>query len=373
MKMFMMMLTLLTVVSADTNLFLPMFVETGSMMQTSFNGGGAALADKANGISLNPASLYAYHKLYGKRIGFNGSYVNDKDGRILANGGGSYAIDPKNVVAVDYLLHDSRTGEAQNIHKASLAYSAIVQEEKGAGILSWGLNISYYQNSGDFPAQTLLNITTDSTVTSYPTGMTAIRGAHHAVTTDLGFYQSDNNKGVSYAVVLENIFGYKWDQRDNTIETIGRDSVVNDSVSIRIDTTRYSDKELKENGILKGRNKSLLIGLAVQRPLAGGNVILTIPFDVRFWGFLDKDLRKYSAWKNRCMLRTGAETNFGDKLSFRVGYSWAPRDFTPNENGDPRFRNHHQASGGFKLALGVADVEMAFKDNEFAIGGSLYF
>lgn len=378
MKQFFCCLILATSLFAEVNDVFPMYVESGSMLQAAFNGGGSTLPDKGNGVTLNPATLFAYHKLNAKGVGVGGSFLNNKDDRLLVNGYGSFAVNPKSVIAVDYLYRDKREGGNPQIHRGSFAYSGVIQDSKDEGTLTWGLNLSYYQNSGNHTAMANNTIYAGDTSWTEPSGISEIGGYQHVVSTDLGFYQYDARKGFSYAIVVENLFGYSWQQRDNSVTTVGKDSTyydpeLEDSVTTRVDTMKYSGQEWEDHGRLRGKSKSLLIGLAVKRTIAGGNAILTIPLDVRFWGFMDGDLRDNSEWKDRCMMRTGIETNFGGSLSLRVGYSWAPLEYYTDSNGSPQFNNTHQASGGFSLSIRGVDLEMAFKKRELGAGASFFF
>lgn len=378
MKRFVCCLILATTLCAEVNDVFPMFTESGSMLQSALNGGGSTLPDKGNGVTLNPATLFVYHKLYAKGIGFGGSFWNDKDDRLLANGYSSFAVNPKSVIAVDYLFRDKRDGGNPNIHRGTFAYSGVIQDDKVEGTLTWGMNLSYYQNSGNHDAMKYNTIIAGDTSWTEPSGISTVAGYHHVVSTDLGFYQYDAQRGFSYAIVVENLFGYSWQQRDNSVVTVGKDSTYYDAdldstLSTRVDTVKYSGQAWEDYGKLSGKSKSLLVGVAVQRAIAGGNAILTIPLDVRFWGFMDGDLRDNSEWKNRCMMRLGMVTNFDGAISLRVGYSWAPEEYYTDAGGNPQFVNTHQASGGFSLTLKGVDLEMAFKKGELGAGASFFF
>jgi len=365
------LLLLITTLSADQNPLFPTFVESGSTMQAAFNGGGAALPDKISGSTLNPASLYGYHKLYGKRIGIAGSYQNSLEGRTLSNAGVSLALDQQNVIGLDYTYRNNRESLDQIIQKGTIVYSSLVREEEKDGMLSWGLSVTYYNATGAYSAPILSTTSGDST-RIYQSPIDSLTGWNQSVTSDIGVYQVDKVRGLSYGIVLENIVGYTWKNRDNSIATHHSNDTI-DTMIIATDSMYFTGKTINENGWNNGSSKSLLMGFGINRKIFGDNVLLAIPFDVRFWGFMDKNLRNNSKWKNRCMLYTGAELNFGGALSLRSGYSWAPRVYVTDEKGSPLFRNHHQASGGFRLSFKVADLEMAFKKEEIGGGISFYF
>ena len=366
---------------AEKNPLFPAYVTTGSPMQNAFNGGGSALPDKASGITLNPASVYVYQKMMSVRGGISGSYSNLKELQRTANGAGSFALNNKSVVAVDYQYQNDFNAYAPKIHRGTIAYSALVKEDKGEGLLSMGVSVSYYDNKGMYEGKKELPVTIGDSILYYSNGYDSIGGFQREITTDLGFYQLDVQHGVAYSFIFENLFGYTWEQRDNSLETLVVDTIIKDSTigdSITPDTTYkdstyYSGNERKDYRKLDGHKKSLLVGITVRRTIAGGNVIMSIPFDVRFWGWLDGDLRDHSAWKNRNMLRTGIDLDIKGHVSLRVGYSWAPLEYKTTDSGRPDFRNHHQASGGFKISLRKLDLEMAFKKDYFLAGGSLYF
>lgn len=354
----------------------PMLVETGSVKQMSMNGGLSTMPARANGAHLNPAALFLYHHRYGKRVGLGGSFVNKKNGRMLAGGAVSYALTPMGVVGGEYLLRNSREGDAPFIHRGALTYSGLINQEDNGSVLSWGINATYLGNVGKYPAGKDTRVYAGDSTFYYESSTTSpYEGYNHAVMADIGFTEHDASRGLTYSVVFENIIGYNWLQRDNSYGSYtGTDSVDIDSTQMSIDTSRYTGAEWEDHGMLSGHHKSLLIGFAVQRTVGGGNVILTIPMDVRFWGLFDKELRNSSKWRNRCMMRTGAEANIAGKLAVRFGYAWASEEYYTLESGLPRFNNTHLLSGGLGLTLfEVFTVEAGFEKDGFAVGGSLYF
>jgi len=363
-----------TLILAEENQLFPLYTESGSIQQAAFNGGGAALPDKANGASLNPAALYGFHKLNGKRFGVVGSYQNKLDGKILAGSSVSIALDKQNVLAVDYLLKNQREDKSPLLHRGTLTYTSLVKEVEKDGLLSWGINLSYLNRTGAFNAKDSLPITVNSSMSLHPTGLDSIEGKHQSVMADIGAYQIDLKRGLSYGVVFENLFGYAWSEYDNSIITVHKDSLnTADSTYIAIDTTKYSGAKTTDSDWIDGKSKSLLVGFSANRKLAGDKIMIHIPFDVRFWGFMDKHLRQNSRWRDRCMMYTGAELNFGGALSLRGGYSWAPLTYYTDGQGNPQFKNTHQASGGFRISLKALSLEMAFKEREIGGGASLYF
>ncbi len=372
---------------ADEYSVFPMFAQTGSVQQFSFNGGGSTLPAKISGASLNPASLYAYHKQLGKRIGFGGSYQNDLDGKILTGGGVSYALDTAQVIGMDYQLFDHREGDAPMIHRGVLSYSSLIREVSAGEFISWGFNMNYINNNGLYNSQDSLNVIqyvndTVEQVSSYTTGVGLIDGYYQAVSLDVGFFniapprpfwqsmgwQPLFSESYTYSVVLENLVGYRWDKREDGIVT--ESNSIDDTT--RVDSLYYNGETVKTTEWLQGRYKSFLFGLALHRQVMGDNVILSVPIDVRFWGFMDKDLRKNSEWKNRTMLRVGMNANILNKVRLRCGYSWAPLEYQTLDDEQLLFRNKHQISGGFSLTLGPVELDAGFKKGEFAFGGSFY-
>ncbi len=374
MKTNVILLAIISITLADQNPLFPILVETSSISQAAFNGGGVALSNNVSGASLNPATLYAYHKLYGKRLGISGSYQNNLEGKIISGTGISFAPDQQNVLALDYSQRNSREGEAPILHRGVVTYTSLVREEAKEGFMSWGANITYLNSNGSYPTMSKLPISIGDSTSFYETGISTIDGSNQMVSLDIGVYQFDKQRGLAYGLVLENIAGYEWTKRENSIATVH--SVITnapDTTQIPVDTTRFTNIENNESGWINGTTKSLLAGMSINRKILGDRVILIIPFDVRFWGFMDKHLRKNSEWKHRCMMYTGSEINFGGALSLRGGYSWAPYEYLTDELGNPLFRNHHQASGGFRISLSVVDIEMAFKKGELGGGLSVYF
>lgn len=368
------LLLISSITLADYNPIFPAIVEPSSIQQAAYNGGGSAMSDKVNGATLNPATLFSYHKLHGKRLGVIGSYQNARNGRILANTGVSFAPNQQNVLGLDYSQRDSREGLASKIHRGAITYSSLVREESKEGFMSWGVNLTYYNSNGEYSTESKLPITINDSIIYYESGLTSLSGTNQTLNLDLGIYQFDKQKGLSYGIVFENIVGYDWKERSNSLVTTHDTFSIPPSITpLSRDSVKYSGVEIKENGWINGTTKSLLIGLAVNRQILNYKVVLTIPFDVRFWGFMDKNLRKNSEWKDRCMMYTGSELNFGGALSLRGGYSWTPNEYFTDINGNPVFRNHHHASGGFRISLNVVDIEMAFRKQDIGGGVSVYF
>ncbi len=372
---------------ADEYTIFPMFTQSGSVQQYSFNGGASTLPSKISGASLNPASLYAYHKQFGKRIGLGGSYQNDLDGKIFTGGGVSYALDTAQVIGLDYQLFDHREGEAPVIHRGAITYSSLIRDVGPGEFISWGFNVNYVNNNGSYNSQSSLPVTqyvndTVVQVTSYNTDMGLIDGYSQAVALDVGFFnlapprpfwqsmgwQPLFSQSYTYSVVLENLVGYRWDKRDDGIVTDTRE--IDDTT--KVDSLYYNGETVKTTEWLQGRYKSFLFGLALHRQIMGDNVILSVPIDVRFWGFMDKDLRKNSEFKNRTMLRVGMNANILNRVQLRCGYSWAPLEYETIENEQLLFNNQHQISGGFSITVGPVEVDAGFKKGEFALGGSFY-
>jgi len=385
---FFIFLILITLVAEEYTNF-PIFVHSGSILQYSLNGGGSTIPDKASGAILNPASLYAYHKQLGKRVGINGNYHNDLDGEILTGGGGSFAINSVQVIGIDYQLYNYREGDSPIIHRGVFSFSSLGHEESenNAEFLSWGINLNYLNNTGTYGASDSLPVNSSVnemfTATNYPTGVESVDGFSQAVSLDIGFFNLSPPKPFwsamgwqplfsqhyTYSLVFENILGYRWDERNNGIETASRN--IDDTT--RVDSLYYSGNSVKTDEWLQGRYKSLLFGVAFHRQIAGDKVILSIPVDVRFWGFMDKTLRDNSEWKNRNMLRVGMNANISNRLRLRCGYSWAPLEFQTLEDGELLFDNQHQISGGVSLTIGPVDLDAGFKKGEFAFGSSIYF
>jgi len=305
MKSYLLLLFITLTAFADNNPLFPIIVEPGSIQQASFNGGGSAMADKANGASLNPATLFSFHKLHGKRIGAIGSYQNAHNGRVLGNGAVSFAPNQQNVLGLDYTMRDGRDGLPSQVHRGTVTYSSLVKDELKDGFMSWGVNLTYYHLQGSYPSNSKLPITIGDSVSYYESGISSLDGLNQNLSMDLGIYQFDKKRGLSYSIVFENLFGYEWKERSNSLV------VIHDSVSIPTkpaklmrDSLKYSGVEVNESGWINGTTKSMLVGLAVNRQILNDKVVLIIPFDVRFWGFMDKHLRKNTEWKHRCMMYT---------------------------------------------------------------------
>jgi hypothetical protein len=394
MKILLTILIITSSIIADVNPLFPVMYETSSSYSQAFHGAGSALLDGPLGQTLNPATIQAWHRVRQKKIAVSAGYMSDGIDANKFGGGASAVLSPKSVLAAEYLYYMSNNREPDSpAHRATLSYSstAFGAADDDGGTLNYGVNVSYYNNNGVFSADdSLSHITYADSLQNAEwilidsgkyqnSGYKNINRKFNQVSGDIGFYQLDEQKGLSFSVVFENILGYSWYSKSHIKEVTSSDTTYNiitpdttyNNVVVTRDSTVYIDKEKKGGDWVSGKYKSILVGGASIIPLAGEKLLLNIPVDVRFWGFGDKYLRDHSDFKHRVEIHTGLELYMGPMISGRFGYSWVERDLHTDEDGNPVFNPTHRISGGASLAIKFIMLEVAWRKETF--GGGVQF
>ncbi len=359
--------------------------ETSSMYQQAFMGGGSSLLDGPLGLSLNPATVQAWHRVRQKKIAVSAGYFSGEFSDNRFAGAASASLSEKSVLAAEYLYYIDNDRFPDNpVHRASFAYSSQAFDDGDQGALNYGVNISYYHSSGQFDASDSLPYTSydksdDSTWTFrdhgyYKSNAKYINRKYNQISTDIGFFQLDESKGLSFSVVFENILGYTWYNKDPIIGQEQKEEVDENGNPIKTISTVYKYETKEDNDWLPGRYKSLLFGGASIIPLADEKLLLNIPLDVRLWGFSDKHLRHNSRLRNRVEIHTGLELYIGPKISGRFGYAWVDDNMHTDEEGELVLLSpQHRISGGFSFSHNFIMLEMAFRKGSWGAGVQLMF
>jgi len=319
---------LLTVFSVFGREFLPIssIHESGSIVNTTFFNAGAAMPTVPSAMSINPALPAAWHFFTQNRMSAFGIYHNERSNDFFkTGGGGSLALGMGQYFGVEYNLRRNENDDITN--RATFAYGMLIDQSEHDALF-WGLNVSYFNSLRKF--DNIYNPKSD------------VRDNVFAA--DLGFYQAGSGEGLSWAIVLENILGYWRNEQDG---------------------------EVRQNFLSKKYN-SFLLGTCMSAPIAE-NVLLLVPLDVRFWGFMNKDLRKATKLKHRTEVHSGFELQLGETLAGRIGWAWAPEKYATDESGKLDFNGwENRFSSGFGINWLMFSVDMVWAKNSWGIGFSMF-
>jgi hypothetical protein len=343
-------------------------VESGSITNITFFGTGAAFPTNSSGMSLNPAVPMAWHHYSKSRASVSGIYINNRGEDFYRTGGGaSFVLGKGNYVGAEYNIK-SEGPDKQKFHRGTIAYGATIDDFEDKPLFV-GANVSYFNFNGNLSKSGILPVKKDTVFnkttaparrdTSYNSDVHSVKALHNVVSTDLGFYQPGEAKGISWGIVLENILGYSWSNNNPYIETEN-------------DSAYYVFSDKKTNGILNKKYNSFLLGANLSLPIMDDNLLLMVPFDLRFWGFMNKDLRKSTRLKHRLETHSGFELQFGGKVCGRFGWAWVPKNYDTDESGQLDFKNwEHHFSGGFGVSIKMFLADMYFTKDAIGVGLSV--
>ena len=387
MKKILLLLSFLSVsVFADDYPLFPIMYDASSLYKQAFLGGGSALLDGALGQGVNPATVQAWHRVHRKGIDIGGGYFGGKDSQQRYGGGASANLTQKDIIAAEFLSYKSNTHEPTTpLIRGTFTWATLLKDDGEEGGLNLGINASYYNSTAMYSASDSLGVTTyelrDSNwvatdSSKYISDVKFIDRRYNSISGDIGLFQMDEIKGQSFSLVFENILGYTWYKK--TPQEIIKTEYIIDSLTGdttgRIDSLAYNKGvEVEDNGVLKGKYKSILIGGASSIPLADGKLMLMIPLDFRFYGFFDKWLRDNEEYKNRLAIHTGVELYLGPVFSGRLGYSWVYTDLHTRDDGNLDPHPTHRISGGASLNIEFIIVEAAWSKDSWGLGAQFVF
>lgn len=338
-------------------------------------------------ISLNPALVAPWQRMYQKRFAISAAVGKVAEEGMLGGGAVSYELTEDNYIAAEFLYKNrdkyasSDTKGDKDILRATLAISGpLIKEQEQE--LYLGINLAYVHHNDDMlfaPLSVMKKsvvgttenaILLDSATTVYAIDTLGERNEQF-LTMDIGFFQLDMGKSMTFSLVAENVLGYRWEKGTPAVLTDTTDTTTGDTV-----TTIYSSYYDTQEYVTKwidGDFKSILIGGTSRIPIQGSDIVLNIPLDMRFWGFLSKDIRKDKSikLKHRVEFYTGLEFFKGNSFSGRLGYAWRNAEYITDEVGAPIFNPEHLFSGGVTVKVSDLLLEAFWAKGE--IGGGLTF
>jgi hypothetical protein len=360
-------------------------IESGSITNTTFFGAGAAFPTNSSGISLNPAIPAAWHHYSKSKTSISGIYINDRgEDFYRTGGGGSFILGKGNYIGAEYNLKSEGPNKPK-FHRGTIAYGAVIDDYEEAPLFI-GANISYCNFNGNLSKSGILKVKKDTVFangktssydTSYDSGVRNVKALHNVVSTDFGFYQPGEAKGISWGIVLENILGYSWSKNNPYIKKENdtwKEKSDGEDIKITIDSAYYASDDKKTNGMLDKKYNSFLLGANFSLPMIDDNLLLMLPLDFRFWGFMNKDLRKSTKFKERFETHSGLELQIGGKVCGRFGWAWVPKNYDTDESGQLDFKNWgHYFSGGFGVNIKMFLADMYFTKDALGVGLSVRF
>ncbi len=314
---------------------IPLLYDNGNIVSQAFNGGGAAMFKGPSGQVSNPAMPAVWHRIYKQKGFVDASFLRTdaQEWSIAA----SLNMDQKGVGGAHFrYAKDSLTHEDYFTGGMSIA-KPVAKSGSDELFLGFPLNYAFHEYGAE--------------------------NSEHTAYADVSFFQLDVESGMTFTVVAENILGYRW--LSNTVALPLEGGI--DSTEIR-----------EHRKWLPGGLKSILVASASKIPLEGTSMTVTVPVDIRFWGFLDGDLRDRSKLKERVELYSGLELfrgnkKRGDGFAARVGYAWKDPNYRTDEAGKITFTPDHQFSFGFAIGFQRMLVDIAFVEEGFGVSGTIGF
>jgi hypothetical protein len=333
-------------------------------------------------MSLNPAVPAAWHYFSQNKASIFGTYTasgNREFDFYKTGGGGSLALGKGKYVGMEYNLRNENN--SRKFHRATISYGSLIDDNFEDDPLFIGANISFCGFNGSLPKSGLLPIRKDTVSHGanyyfYDSFVRDVKARYNAVSTDLGFYQSGTKKVLSWGITLENILGCSWTSNNPHLQSkltpeilLTSDSSV---ITINYDSTYYEFSEKETIGFLNKKYNDFLLAANVSLPFANNKVLLMVPLDLRFWGFMNKDLRKSTKLKHRTEVHSGAELQLNHIICGRFGWAWIPEIYKTFENGQLDYtgwKNHF--SGGLGINIKMVSIDMFFTKDSW--GGGLSF
>ena len=350
--------------------------ESGSIVNTTFFNAGGALPSNASSMSLNPAVPAAWHFYSQSLFSVFGSYYNNNNLDFQKmGGGGSLALGIGMYAGLEYLLRNETDGSGHRFNRATLAFGTMIDDNFDDPLFV-GLNLSFYNFDGKIPRSGLLPFRLldenrkEVARDYYDSGIREISAKNNLVAMDLGIYQPGSGQGLSWGIVLENILGYSWNKYDHRRQKFSENFVFEDDDEIFIlEWEEYEEGTYKSHNMLNRRYNSFLLATSLSIPFAQDRMVLTVPADVRFWGFMNKDLRRSSRLKHRTEVHSGLELQFGGRFCGRLGWAWIPEKYTTAENGQLNFRGwDNRFSGGFGVNFNIIMIDAVFAKDAWGAG-----
>ena len=316
---------------------MPSFVESGSIVNTTYFNAGAAFPANPGSMSLNPAIPAAWHFFSQNKMSVFGMYNNnDEFDFYKTGGGGSLALGRGMYIGVEYNLRNEYDNYKKLHHRSTVSYGTLIDDNHDNPLFV-GASISYYNFNGNLQKMGLQRVKKDT--------IQNIEAKYNAISTDLGFYQYSEGVGLSWGIVFENILGYSWTSNNPYME------IINDSAY-------YVFSEKKTNGFLNKKYNSFLLATNLSIPLFDNRIILMAPIDVRFWGFMNKNLRKSAKIKHRTEVHSGFEAQFRGMFCGRFGWAWIPDEYKTSEDGQLNYTNWtNRFSGGIGINIKMFSID----------------
>lgn len=343
---------------------LPMMYEENSIYYDTYFSGGSALPDKSGGALLNPAATNQWHIIHKSRIASNVNYFKLDDAYFKTGVAVTASFKKTNYIGGEYMYRGDEPNNKLSWQRGSIMYGGQLAPESNQGAVHWGVNLSYINHIGTHALPKKASL--DTVDYSY----TAINEMHQNLfTLDVGFYQAEviNNLAVSF--VFENLVGIQW--TNTTTQSYEDTASIPDTL---IDTTAIGEKKTTNSWPNKEYN-TILLGLAFSVPLWNDNFMLNIPFDVRFWGWLNGDLRDRSHVRARVEYHSGfefmARLGRGPRLAARLGWAYKPSELATDSKGlivlnDELMTNY--ISGGFGVEYRMIRADVLFRKNGWGVG-----
>ncbi|ERP39215.1 hypothetical protein [Chitinivibrio alkaliphilus] len=313
-----------------------------SVKRMQFNSGGASTLWGPGQTSAVGASLLPLHGESERNHSLSGAHINFDDGnKHLFVGAYSTDLFPDVALGIELSRLRSFSGPDTIDYNALYLGVSHLHSQGRDSYLYTGVTVSLHTVRDDLgivaPHQ---NLSEDEKTDTY---------GEHLLTADISLMEFDLYNGANFALVLENIVGYRW--LENTVQ---RSSASKKRHSVG----KWTGSQLR----------SLLISGANNIAIPHTESRLIIPMDVRFWGPLNRDLRERSKMRNRIEFFTGAELVRDSRLGLVFGYAWKNETVTTDPIHDiPHLRPEHSISGGLSFYQSNISIHAALHDNHWGV------
>ncbi|MGM0442849.1 MAG: hypothetical protein ACQEQV_01530 [Fibrobacterota bacterium] len=279
-----------------------------SAKSLQFNGGAGALLTGPAQISQNPAALLGLHHQAKQKVFLSGGYRRNVSEEYLTTAA-SMPIVPKIGAGLLYSYNRNNSTGSQG-HSAIIALSQHRGHDNYKDLFA-GLSISLFTLEDSL-------LSNDS--------MAPKPYREYTVLADFSFMEINTAGGSNVVLTADNILGY----------TIGENSPGSGTYA------KWTGRELR----------SIRISGINEIDPAGSSTVVVIPADLRFWGLLNKNLRKNEPFRDRIEFHTGTEILFQKHFGISAGYSWKSSEYQMDPTEERIIlAPEHTFSGGVSLKL----------------------
>lgn len=350
---------------ADYFPLLPMMYEENSIFYDTWFSGASALPDKSGGALLNPAATNQWHIMHNAKIAGDMQFFSLSDDYFKTGAAVTASVKDVNYVGGEYMYRGSRSNSSHSWQRGTIMYGGQLAAKTNQGAVHWGASLSYYNHKGNHTVAS--RVSGDSVTYDY----TVDKDLHQNLfAVDIGFYQAEVFGGLAFSFVFENLMGAKW--TNTTVNEYIYDTL---TMPDSLLDTEVIGESVREGSWSTKEYSTILLGVALTVPLWSENVIMNIPFDTRFWGWMNGELRNRSHVRARIEYHSGLEImgaigSMGPRLAGRFGWAYKPESLETDYRGKIILNDglmKHYISGGIGIEYKMIRADALFRKGGWGV------